>query len=156
MKFTNTITINRRPAEVFLFLARFENVPLWNYAISETQKITGGPVGVGSRYRQTRTRATPSSETFEVTEFVPDRRLAIDGAFGPFRGEVSYLLTPTGNGTALTNTMNLQPSGPLRFVAPLAASRVKSAVAANLEILKQILEAAPDLTTDERGNRTLA
>jgi len=36
--------------------------------------------------------------------------------------------------------MNLQPSGPLRFVAPLAVSRVKSAVAANLDTLKQILE----------------
>ena len=32
MKFTNTVTINRQPAEVFAFLAHFENVPLWNYA----------------------------------------------------------------------------------------------------------------------------
>ena len=39
-----------------------------------------------------------------------------------------------------TNTMNLQPSGPLRLIAPLAASKVKSAVAANLRTLKQILE----------------
>jgi uncharacterized protein YndB with AHSA1/START domain len=155
MEFANTITINRRPSEVFAFLARFENVPLWNYAISDTRKITGGPVGVGSRYRQARTLPTPSSETFEVTEFEPDRRLSIDGALGRFRAEVTYLLTPAGNGTALTNTMNLQPSGPLRFVAPFAASRVKSAVAANLDTLKQILEAAPDLTTDEGGNRTL-
>lgn len=55
MKFTNTITINRRPAEVFRFLAHFANVPLRNYAISETRKIAGRPVGAGSRYRQTRT-----------------------------------------------------------------------------------------------------
>jgi hypothetical protein len=38
--------------------------------------------------------------------------------------------------------MSLQPSHPLGFVAPLAASRVKSAVAANLDTLKQILERA--------------
>src|SRR2546421_341659 len=63
MKFTNTITINRQPAAVFRFLAHFENVPRWNYAISETRKITGGPVGVGSRYQQTRTLPTPSVET---------------------------------------------------------------------------------------------
>ena len=140
MKFTNTITINRWPAEVFGFLAQFGNVPLWNYAISETRKIAGGPVGVGSCYRQTRTLPTRSEETFEVTEFEPDRRLSIRGALGPFHGEIAYLLAPAGNGTALTNTMNLQPSGPLRFVAPLAASRVKSAAAANLDTLKQILE----------------
>ena len=140
MKFTNTITINRRPAEVFAFLAHFENVPLWNYAISETRKITGGPVGVGSRYRQTRTVPTPGEETFAVTEFEADRRLSIRGTIGPFQGDVTYLLEPAGSATALTNTMNLQPSGPLRLVAPFAASRVKSAVAANLDTLKQILE----------------
>ena len=140
MKFTNAITINRPPAEVFAFLAHFENVPLWNYAISETRKITGGPVDVGSRYRQTRTVPTRSEETFEVTEFEPDRRLSIQGTLGPFHGDITYLLEPAGSATALTNTMNLQPSGPLRLVAPLAASRVKSAVAANLDTLRQILE----------------
>lgn len=140
MKFTNTITINRRPAEVFEFLAHFGNLPLWNYAISETRKISDGPVGVGSRYRQTRTLPTRREETFEVTEFEPDRRLSIRGTLGPFHSEVTYLLAPTANGTTLTNTMNLQPSGALRLVAPLAASGVKSAVAANLDTLKQILD----------------
>jgi uncharacterized protein YndB with AHSA1/START domain len=140
MKFTNTITIGRRPAEVFEFLAHFENVPLWNYAISETRKISEGPVGVGSRYRQARTLPTRSEEMFEVTEFEPDRRLSIKGALGPYRSEVTYLLSPEDGGTILANTMNLQSSGPLRLIASFAASRVKSAVAANLGALKQILE----------------
>ncbi len=60
MRFTNTITIDRPPAEVFAFLAQFENVPRWNYAISETRKISRGPVGVGSRYVQARTLPTRS------------------------------------------------------------------------------------------------
>jgi hypothetical protein len=58
----------------------------------------------------------------------------------PFHGEITYLLEPAGNATSLTNTMNLQPTGPLRLVASLAAPRVKSAVAANLDTLRQILE----------------
>lgn len=140
MNFTNTVTINRRPAEVFAFLAQFENVPQWNYAISETWKITGGSATVGSVYRQTRTLPSRGEETFEVTEFEPARRLSIRGALGPFHGDVTYLLEPAGNATALANTVDLQPSGPLRLVAPLVASRVKSAVAANLDTLKQILE----------------
>lgn len=140
MKFTNTITIKRRPDEVFAFLARFENVPRWNYAIAETRKITDGPVGVGSRYRQTRTVPSRSEETFAVTEFDPVRTLASGGALGPFEADVRYLLEPMGDGTVLTNSMTLQPAGPLRFVAPLAAPRVKAAVAANLDTLKQILE----------------
>ena len=66
--------------------------------------------------------------------------LSIRGSLGPFHGDVTYQLAPAGSGTALTNTVNLQPSGPLRLLAPLAASRVKSAVATNLDALKQILE----------------
>ena len=60
MQFANTITIARRPAEVFAYLAHFENVPRWNYAISDTRKTSSGPVGVGSRHRQTRTLPTRS------------------------------------------------------------------------------------------------
>jgi hypothetical protein len=40
----------------------------------------------------------------------------------------------------LTNAVDLHPSGLLSVVAPVTTSRVKSAVAANLETLKQILE----------------
>jgi hypothetical protein len=42
--------------------------------------------------------------------------------------------------TALANTMDLRPAGPRRLLAPLAAPRVRSAVAANLQELKRLLE----------------
>jgi uncharacterized protein YndB with AHSA1/START domain len=140
MQFTNTITIDRPPAAVFAFLARFENLPRWNYAIGETRQVSPGPVGVGSRYVQTRTLPTRSEETFEVTAYEPDRTLAVRGTFGPFPGEVTYLLEPAGWGTTLINTMDLAPTGLMGVLAPLATSRVKAAVAANLGRLKQILE----------------
>ncbi|HZW41718.1 MAG TPA: SRPBCC family protein, partial [Agromyces sp.] len=66
MKFTNVVTINRPRAEVFAYLARFENIPRWNYAISETRQLTSGRVGVGTRYRQLRTLPSRSEEEFEV------------------------------------------------------------------------------------------
>jgi Polyketide cyclase / dehydrase and lipid transport len=69
------------------------------------------------------------------------RRLAIQGHIGPFRTRASYELTPVVGGTRLTNEVNLKPtSGVLRLVAPLAAPRVKAAVAQNLAKLKQVLE----------------
>ena len=54
---------------------------------------------------------------------------------------MSYLLEPTPSGTRLTNTVDLESSGLLTLVAPLATSRIKHAVAANLDTLKQLLEA---------------
>jgi uncharacterized protein YndB with AHSA1/START domain len=138
--FENSVTIRRPVEDVFAFLADFENVPKWNYAIVETTKVSPGPVRVGTTYRQTRSAPRRSEETFEVTVFEPATRLEVQGGLGPFTARVSYLLEPTGSGTTLTNAVDLESSGLLTLVAPLATSRVKHAVAANLDTLKQLLE----------------
>jgi Polyketide cyclase / dehydrase and lipid transport len=41
--FENTVTIERPAEDVFAFLADFENVPTWNYAVEETTKTSPGP-----------------------------------------------------------------------------------------------------------------
>lgn len=69
--FTNTVTIDRPARDVFAFLADLENVPRWNYAISETRKMTPGDIGVGTTYEQTRSIPTPSREQLTITEFEP-------------------------------------------------------------------------------------
>lgn len=139
--FENTVTIHRPVADVFAFLADFENVPRWNYAIEETRKASPGPVGVGTTYRQTRSVPRRSEEGFEVTVFEPDRRLAVQGQIGPFRARIGYLLEASAGSTRLTNDVALDPSpAALRLVAPLVIPRVKAAVAGNLGTLKQILE----------------
>jgi Polyketide cyclase / dehydrase and lipid transport len=139
--FENSLIIERDADDVFAFLAHFENVPRWNYAIEATTKTSPGPVGVGSRYRQTRSVPRRAEEGFEVTAFEPGRRLAVEGQIGPFEARLSYLLEPVDSATRLTNTVDLQPtSRVLRLVAPLAVSRVKAAVADNLAALKRLLE----------------
>jgi Polyketide cyclase / dehydrase and lipid transport len=138
--FENMVTIRRPVADVFAFLADFENVPGWNYAIVETRKVTPGPVGVGTTYRQVRSVPRRSEEDFEVTVFEPASRLEVQGELGPFRARLSYALEPVAGGTRLTNAVTLQGSGLLSAVTPLASSRVKRAVAANLDTLREILE----------------
>ncbi len=138
--FENTVIIRRPVEDVFAFLADFENVPKWNYAIVETRKVSPGPVGVGTTYRQTRSVPSRSEEGFQVTVFEPPSRLEVQGQLGPFTARVTYVLEPTGGGTRLTNAVELGSSGLLMLVAPLATSRVKRAVAANLDTLKQLLE----------------
>jgi len=139
--FENTVTIRRPAEDLFAFLADFENVPRWNYAIVETVKTSAGPVAVGTTYRQTRSTPRRSEEAFQVTVFEPVRQLEVQGDFGPFSARLRYVLEPVGDATRLTNVVELAPSrGVLRPVAALAASRVKAAVAANLDTLKQLLE----------------
>ena len=82
--FENTVMIRRPTAEVFGFLADFENIPKWNYAIVETHKVSQGPVGVGTIYQQVRSVPSRSEEHFEVTAYNSPRQLEIRGQFGPF------------------------------------------------------------------------
>jgi uncharacterized membrane protein len=140
VRFVTSVDVERPIEDVFAYLADFENIPEWNYAIAETKKNSDGPVGVGTTYRQVRTLPRPSEESFEITVYEPDRSLAIRGTLGPFDGELEYHLEPIGRGTRVTNEVELRPRGILGVVGQLAGSRVKEAVAANLGELKRILE----------------
>jgi uncharacterized protein YndB with AHSA1/START domain len=138
--FQNTVTIQKPAEEVFAFLADFENIPKWNYAIEETRKTSTGPVGVGTTYRQTRSVPSRQAEAFEVTVFDPSRQLAIHGQIGPFQATISYRLEPAADATTIVNTVQLKASAATRLVAPLATPGIKGAVAQNLDALKAILE----------------
>lgn len=143
MRFVNTVEIRLPMRIVFAYLADLENSPAWNYAIESTTKVTDGPVGVGTTYRQVRTIPRRSEETFEVTVFAPDHTLAIRGRLGPFAAVLEYRLEPNDGGTRVTNEVELRPRGVLGVIGSLASSRVRGAVAANLAELKRRLESDP-------------
>ncbi|MFI5693406.1 SRPBCC family protein [Kribbella sp. NPDC051586] len=140
MKFTNTITIDRPPATVFAYLLNLENIPRWNYALSETRQLTPGPPAVGTRYVQTRTIPVHKEESLEIVELIPDQKLTVQGTLTSFPAVLSYTLDAADGGALLTNTVDLQLPGPLKLLTPIALGRIKSAVAANLAVLKQLLE----------------
>jgi uncharacterized protein YndB with AHSA1/START domain len=108
MQFTNSLVIRRSPSEVFGFLADPTNIPKWNYAIASTRQVPPGQLGVGTRFRQTRTLPRPTEEELEVTEVVPDRRLVLRGELGPLHGSLTYELEEIPEGTRLTNGADLK------------------------------------------------
>jgi uncharacterized protein YndB with AHSA1/START domain len=138
--FENTVMIRRPTAEVFAFLSDFENIPKWNYAIVETHKVSQGPVGVGTIYRQVRSVPSRSEEHFEVTAYDPPHQLEIQGQLGPFPSRLAYALDAVPEGTRVTNSVELQLRGPGRLLGRAAVPRVRDAVAANLRKLKELLE----------------
>ena len=138
--FENTVVIRRPIEEVFGFLADFENIPKWNYAIVETHKVSQGPVGVGTIYQQVRSVPSRSEEHFEVTAHNPPRRLEIRGQLGLFPSRLAYALDAIPEGTRVTNAVELELRGPGRLLGRVAVPRVRDAVAANLQKLKELLE----------------
>jgi uncharacterized protein YndB with AHSA1/START domain len=138
--FENTVMIRRPIEDVFGFLADFESIPKWNYAIVETHKVSEGPVGVGTIYQQVRSVPSRSEERFEVTAYNPPRQLEIRGQLGPFPSRLSYALDAIAEGTRVTNSVELELRGPGRLLGRVAVPRVRDAVAANLSKLKELLD----------------
>jgi carbon monoxide dehydrogenase subunit G len=138
--FENTVMIGRPIEDVFAFLSDFENVPKWNYAIVETHKVSEGPVGVGTTYRQVRSVPSRSEERFEVIAYDPPRHLAIQGQLGPLPSRLSYALEGLQEGTRVTNSVELKLRGLGRLLGPVAVARVRDAVDANLRKLKELLD----------------
>ena len=140
IQFANTIDIAREAAAVFAYLADAEHTPEWNWAITSAEKITPGPVGVGTRFRLTRSVPQPAVETLEITAFEPLRRIDVAGRLGPFDARLAYEVTPIDHGTRLTNTAELEAPMPLGFVGGLFGGPVRASVAENLDVLKALLE----------------
>jgi carbon monoxide dehydrogenase subunit G len=138
--FENTVMIRRSIEDVFGFLSDFENVPTWNYAISETHKVSQDPVGVGAIYQQVCSVPSRSEERFEVSAYNPPRHLEIQGQLGPFPSRLSYALDAVPEGTRVTNSVELELRGPGRLLGRVAVPRIRDAVAANLRKLKELLE----------------
>lgn len=141
--FTNTIQIERPARDVFGFLADLENVPSWNYAITETRKTSPGEIGVGTTYEQTRSIPQPSRERLAITAFEPDRHLTIEGTLARFPARLDYIVEERGGSTEVTNTVDLELTGPVKILGGVAAGRIRSAVAENLQALKHLLESSP-------------
>ena len=81
-------------------------------AVADTSKLSAGPVGVGTRYCQTRSVPGKSTESFEVTVFEPASRLAIHGKIGPFQATMRYELEARAGATRVVNNVELDPPRP--------------------------------------------
>ncbi|MFC4587120.1 SRPBCC family protein [Sphaerisporangium corydalis] len=142
IRFTNTLRVERPAGVVFGYLADLRNLPAWNYAIRETLPVTPGPARRGSVYEQTRSLPRIMRERLEIVEFEPDRRLVMEGGFGPFQGRATYDLTGSGTATDLVNEFELVAET-LHAPSGLVARGMAGAVAKNLRVLKDILETSP-------------
>lgn len=140
IRFSNTIEIGRPPGDVFAYLADLEHTPEWNSAITSTRNITPGPVVLGSRFRQTRSVPRPAVEMLEITRLDPDRRIEIVGDLASFPARLTYELSSGPRGTTLTNSVELEPPGPLGLLGGLFTGRVQASVAENLGVLRTLLE----------------
>ncbi|MFL0287707.1 SRPBCC family protein [Mycobacterium sp. SMC-21] len=134
--------IARPRGVVAAYAAEPDNAPQWYVNIRSASWVTARPLAVGSQFTFTASFLRRTlTYTYEVVELVPDRRLVMRTAEGPFPMETVYEWTDVD---AQTTRMRLRnrgaPSGFSRLVAPLMAPAMKRATTNDLKRLKTILE----------------
>lgn len=83
------------------------NYPRWSPEVRELEKLTDGPLGLGTLCRQVRVdQGNRSESTFKVVIFEPYARIRFDGVSNPFRCD--YVLESTDStSTQITFTFEL-------------------------------------------------
>ncbi|UCF66468.1 MAG: SRPBCC family protein, partial [Acidobacteriota bacterium] len=86
-------------------------------AILAVEMLSEGPVGVGTRFRETRKMfGKEASETMEVSTFEPPRRYVLSAESHGARYRSTFTFEPTGHGTRVTRSFEAIP---LTFFARL-------------------------------------
>ncbi|HLX35753.1 MAG TPA: SRPBCC family protein [Candidatus Limnocylindrales bacterium] len=137
---SNSITINRAPADVFAYLADGLNGPKWRPGVLDIAHASGQ--GVGAVYRQgvKGPGGRRIDADYEITAYEPPRHLAFKAIAGPVRPTGEYRLGAAGDGTKLTFSLAAELTGIKKLLMGGAVQSTMDAEVANLSRLKAALE----------------
>ncbi len=139
------IVIARPQSEVAAYACDPDRAPEWYVNIASIEWRTSPPAELGSRVAfVAHFLGRRLAYTYEIVELVPDAKLVMRTAEGPFPMETTYTFEPGGDGlTRMTLRNRGEPRGFSKLVAPLMAGAMRRANEKDLRRLKAILEATP-------------
>jgi carbon monoxide dehydrogenase subunit G len=131
--------IDRPAGEVFDYLADARNEPDWLPGAERVEKVTDGPVGLGTRFSGTYARA--GTVEVELVEFERPHRMTFRARSRIVHFDDAVELSEEGGRTVLRAVMTAQPQGLMRLAGPLMARTMRRQFAGNWQHLKSRLEA---------------
>lgn len=138
------ITVPRALDEVFRYTSNFANIEQWDPGVSESAKLTGGPVQEGSKFRVV-VKSGPSSTPMEyrVTHFEPPHRVVLEGQGGSIHAVDEIRFTEIANGTRIEYTADITLSGLGGIFQPFMGGILEKVGKKALAGLKTALSAEP-------------
>ena len=136
-----SVEIARPAPDVFAYLSDLERLPEWQSTVSEVR--VEGPVAEGARMHDVREfMGRRAATTLEVSRHDPPRRLSLRVVDGPVKYEIDHVLTESGGRTRVEVAARANVPGMFGFAARPMLKAAERQLAADLERLKQVLEAA--------------
>jgi Polyketide cyclase / dehydrase and lipid transport len=141
----NAIDIARSPGDVFDYCTDLTREPEWNPKAKRVEKITDGPIGLGTRYEAEFLQESPM--TIELVRF--ERPVAWEslGRSRRMDAKGEGRVSATEDGARLVIRMELKPKGMLRVLLPVLGRFMHKQEERNLAAIKEALEAPVASTT---------
>jgi hypothetical protein len=136
---SHQVTIHRRPEEVLFYFADLRNEPHWNRGhVRSVTLRTAPPIGLGAEFEGHHPGF--GRATWRLVEFVPPRRIAIEGEVGSGSYRYFGLFTPENGSTRLHGVVEWEPGGALRFLSPLLTLLLRWQAGRSFRNLRRALE----------------
>jgi diacylglycerol O-acyltransferase / wax synthase len=114
----SSIDIPSAPEQVFAYVTNPHHELEWNEQLADVEKLTAGPIGVGSRFRM-RFRRGVGDSLVEYVQFDPPRFWASTSTSRRLDVRFEGAVTPTRTGSRLVVRTLLQPKGMFRPLRPV-------------------------------------
>ncbi len=134
----HAVDIQRSPDDVFDYCTDLRREPEWNPRTRRIQKLTDGPIGLGTRYRGEWIKGDPM--TIELVRFERPTSWASVGRSRRLLADSGGQVSKTPGGARLVIRMELQPQGPLRLLLPVLGPTMRRREGRNLGAIKAALE----------------
>ena len=133
-------TICRPPEDVFDYCSDLRSELQWNPKVKYVEKLTDGPVGVGTRYRAQWSNSGPT--TVEVVQFDRPRRWKTHAKARAMGIRFQGTVTDAASGARYTADLELLPRGLAWLVAPLALLIMRWQDHKNMSRIREALESS--------------
>ena len=136
----NEVDIARPPDVVFDYLVDLRNELEWNPGVESMEKITDGPIGVGTTYRAKWKQS--GTILVECTAFDRPRSWSyLNG--GPISVQLDIAVVPMEQGSRLRTRFDAHPHGWARLFFPIFMAAMRRQERQNMVDLKRALEQRP-------------